>query len=761
MKAGMRLHLPLYVLLCLVLGSCASRPPAHEDGLALMAQGRYEDGIARMEQDIKGDPGNFKYRTDLINARERALNRLLGEAADERAAGNLDHAVELYRRMLRIDGGNERARAGLDGIDRDRAHVEDVARARKLKEEGDIEGAAQRVQSVLREDPAQRQALELKRQIEEARAREAASTPSLRSMYDGPPLTMKFRDADLRQVFDVLSRESGVTIVFDRDVRPDLKATIVARQIAFEDAFDLLLMSNQLEKKIVNHNTVLIYPVSPEKLRQYQDLAVKGFYLTYADVKQTAELLKAVLKPTEMFVDEKMNMIVLRDTPEAISIAEKLIAMHDLGAPEVMLDLEVLEVQRNKLVEAGIQWPNQLVLSPLAAANGGVSTLRDITGITSATTSAQIANMIINLRKETGAANLLANPRVRSLNHQKANILIGSKVPVVTTTATATGFASQSVQYLDVGLKLEVEPSIHLQDEVEIRLALEVSSIVSQVQIAGVLTYQIGTRNAATTLRLRDGETQVLAGLINDQETRSASGVPGIGDIPVVGRLFRSEKDDSQKTEIVLLVTPHLVRNMALPQASASEFLSGSETAPKTPLRSAALRSNKAANAAEAPAQPPTQNPPAPLGNDVAPGATDAVSLNWSGPREAHVGDRFALSLTMNAASRLKSVPMQVAFDPSALEVVSVSEGGFFKAGDAPSAFVHRVDASMGQVSLGASKAGDEGATGRGEIATIIFRARTPRPKTEVRVLSVAAMSSAGTSANIAVPAPYAVSIIK
>ena len=349
---------------------------------------------------------------------------------------------------------------------------------------GDIEAASLRIQSVLRENLGHQQALALRRKIEEQRARELASIPTLRSMYDGPPLTMKFRDADLRQVFDVLSRESGVTVVFDRDVRPDLRATIVARQIAFEDAFDLLLMSNQLEKKIINRNTVLIYPVTAEKLRQYQDLSVKGFYLTYADVKQTAELLKAVLKPTEMFVDDKMNMIVLRDTPEAIAIAGKLIAMHDLVAPEVMLDLEVLEVQRNKLEEMGIQWPNQLTLSPLPS-NGQTTTLRDITSITSATTGAQLASMIINLRKETGVANLLANPRVRSLNHQKANILIGSKVPVVTTTATATGFASQSVQYLDVGLKLEVEPSIHLQDEVEIRIALEVSSITSQIQIAG------------------------------------------------------------------------------------------------------------------------------------------------------------------------------------------------------------------------------------------------------------------------------------
>ncbi|HVY07907.1 MAG TPA: cohesin domain-containing protein [Burkholderiales bacterium] len=740
--------LTLIVALTL-LASCATRQPKHEDALALMAQGRYEEGIALLERDVRDNPGDFKNRTDLINARERALNRLLAEAADARSAGDFDRAVRSYRRALGLDPGNERARIGLVDIERDRAHVEDVAQARKLYEDGDTEGAALRVQSVLREDPAQRQAQELKRRIEERRARELASVPTLHSMYDGPPLTMKFRDADLRQVFDVLSRESGVTIVFDRDVRPDLRATIVARQIAFEDAFDLLLMSNQLDKKIINRNTVLVYPVTAEKLRQYQDLAVKGFYLTYADVKQTAELLKAVLKPTEMFVDEKMNMIVLRDTPEAISIAEKLIAMHDLVAPEVMLDLEVLEVQRNRLEEMGIQWPNQLTLSPLPA-NGQATTLRDITGITAATTQAQLAAMIINLRKETGVANLLANPRVRSLNHQKANILIGSKVPVVTTTATATGFASQSVQYLDVGLKLEVEPSIHLQDEVEIKLALEVSSIASQVQVAGVLTYQIGTRNASTVLRMHDSETQVLAGLINDQDTRNSSGVPGLGDIPVVGRLFRSQKDDSQKTEIVLLVTPHLVRNMNVPHATASEFLSGSEMTPKNPVRATAASARKSSDAVALAPVPET-----------AQAASGEILLDWNGPRQAKVGEEFRLALVMNAASPLKNVPMQLEFDPSALEVVSISEGGFFKSGKGRSAFVNHVDASGGRISVGVSGGDAAGATGQGELASIVFRARTPRPQSEVRVLSVAAMAPTGTSASVAVPTPYTVSIGK
>jgi general secretion pathway protein D len=741
------------VFLLLALGSCATQHARHEDGLALMAQGQYEEGIAQLEREIKDQPGNYKHRTDLINARERALNRLLAEAADERAGGGLERAAQLYRRALGIDPGTERARSGLVEIDRDRAHAESIVLARKVWDEGDIEGAWLRIQTVLREDPSHRQARELKRQIEEQHARELASIPTLRSMYDGPPLNMKFRDADLRQVFDVLSRESGVTVVFDRDVRPDLRATIVARQIAFEDAFDLLLMSNQLEKKIVNRNTVLIYPVTVEKLRQYQELAVKGFYLTYADVKQTAELLKAVLKPAEMFVDDKMNMIVLRDTPEAIAIAEKLIAMHDLVAPEVMLDVEVLEVQRSKLQEMGVQWPNQLTLSPLPS-NGQTTTLRDITGITSATTGAQLASMIINLRKETGMANLLANPRIRSLNHQKANILIGSKVPVVTTTTSATGFASQSVQYLDVGLKLEVEPSIHLQDEVEIRLVLEVSSISSQVQSAGVLTYQIGTRNASAVLRMRDGETQVLAGLINDQDTRNSSGVPGLADIPVVGRLFRSQKDDIQKTEIMLLITPHLVRNVTLPHATASEFLSGSETTPKNPVRSAAISVRKMADVK-------TEIPAAAYATETAAPAGEDISLTWSGPHETRVGDQFKLALVMKAGSPLKSVPMQLAFDPSALEVVSVTEGDFFKLGNGRSNFANHVDAPEGRISVGVSRSDKEGATGQGELATVTFRARTPRPRSEVRVLSVAAVSPSGTSVNVAVPGSFSVSIVK
>lgn len=755
---GIKLCAALCFMVFALLGCATGQPPAHDEGVALMAQGRYEEGIAKLEFAIKQDPRDFKIRADLINLREQALNRLLTAAANERASGRLETAAELYRRVISIEPASQRARSGLSELERDRRHAEAVREAKEVWGKGNSEGAWSRLQSVLKENPANPQARELKRQIEEQRARELASIPTLRSMYDGRAISIDFRDANVRQVFEALARESGVTFVFDKDLRPDLRTTIVARQTSFEDAVELILMTNQLQKKIINRNTVLVYAATAPKLREYQDLVVKGFYLTYADVKQTQNLIKTVIKSKDMFVDEKMNLIVLRDTPDAIRLAEKLIAMHDLGAPEVMLDVEVLEVQRNKLLDMGIQWPNQLTLTPLPS-SGTTTTLRDLTNITAATTGATLANAILNLRRDSGIVNLLANPRIRSLNREKARILIGDKVPVITTTSTATGFASQSVQYLDVGLKLEVEPSIYLQDEVAIKVSLEVSNIVREVQTAGVLTYQIGSRSAAAVLRLKDGETQVLAGLINDQDRRTASGVPGLGDLPVAGRLFRSQRDDVQKSEIVLSITPHLIRNVTLPDATASEFLSGTEATLRSPRAFAIAGVSRGSQVASA--RPGGGTLTLSGAGTAAAVAASNVSLAWNGPQQARVGEPFRVALMVKASSPLRSVPVQLGFDPATFEVVEITEGGFFKQGNAKSSFASNIDAAGGRIIVGVSRSDNEGSTGEAELVTVTFRAKAPHPKAELRVLAVTAVAPSGAVANVTIPGPLIVSIGK
>jgi general secretion pathway protein D len=215
---------------------------------------------------------------------------------------------------------------------------------------------------------------------------------------------------------------------------------------------------------------------------------------------------------------------------------------------------------------------------------------------------------------QDGSASVLANPRIRVKNKEKAKIHIGDRVPVITTTAAATGgFVSESVTYLDIGLKLEVEPLIYLEDEVGIKVGLEVSNIVREVRAIGTgsLTYQIGTRNAATNLRLRDGETQVLAGLISSEDRRSAQKVPGLGEMPVAGRLFSNNSDTQNRTEIVLLITPRLVRTLARPEASSVEFAAGTEASSGAPRLGSVVPSIPAPAAVSEDSPAPPQTPPA------------------------------------------------------------------------------------------------------------------------------------------------------
>ncbi|HXL75244.1 MAG TPA: secretin N-terminal domain-containing protein, partial [Burkholderiales bacterium] len=321
---------------------------------------------------------------------------------------------------------------------------------------------------------------------------------------------------------------------------------------------------------------------TPQKLREYQELVVKGFYLANADVKQTANMIRTLVKTRDVFIDEKINLLVIKDTPAAIRLAERLIAAQDLAEPEVMLEVEVLEVARDRLLELGIRYPQSLAVSLTGAAGTpGSVTLREWHDRNADLVRLTFTDplFIFSLHQQDHRNNILANPRIRVKNKEKARIHIGDRVPVITTTAAATGgFVSESVTYLDVGLKLEVEPQIFLEDEVGIKVGLEVSSIGSTIVSAtGTTTYKIGTRNATTNLRLRDGETQVLAGLISDEDRRTAERVPGLGDLPVAGRLFSSTSDTTSRTEIVLLITPRLQRTLARPDAGSVEFAAGTE----------------------------------------------------------------------------------------------------------------------------------------------------------------------------------------
>jgi general secretion pathway protein D len=577
----------------LLLAGCATDARLPE-ARQMIAEGRIEEGLALLKAQMEAAPRDARARMDYFRERDQVISQLLAAADNARLAGLAPQAEEVYRRVLGIDAGNVRAQAGLELLRRGAAYAATLARAEAALQANNLDAAAEALRPVLAEDPAHRAARALERRIAERRVRDALAPPVLSPAAASKSISLEFRDVALRSILEVITRTAGINFVLDKDIRPDSKATIFVRDSTVAQVIDMLLASNQLARKVLNETTLLVYPNTPQKQKDYQDLVVKSFYLANADPKQTLNLIRTIVKTRDVFVDEKLGLLVMRDTPEAIRLAERLIAAQDLAEPEVVLAVEVLEVGHNKLLDLGVRWPDQVAYSlvggaPSGAATGtagtpGQFTLREWLDRDSDLVRINVTNplFVLNLRQQDGQTNLLANPRIRVKNREKAKVHIGDRVPVITSTGTAGGFVSQSVTYLDVGLKLEVEPQIFLQDEVGIKIGLEVSNIVREVTststTGSTLTYQIGTRNADTVLRLRDGETQVLAGLITDEDRRTANRVPGIGEFPVIGRLFSSQNTNATRTEIVLLVTPRIVRSLVRPEARIMEFHSGTES---------------------------------------------------------------------------------------------------------------------------------------------------------------------------------------
>lgn len=566
----------------IAVAGCATTNPAFMEGRALIESGNVEQGLARVEEASRAEPTNQEYRTYYYRQRDVAVQRYLSLAESARGANSLDTAEQAYRRALALDPKNARATAGIEALQVERRHRAMLKEAEELLKQGNTDAAHARTREILAENSTQREAQALLRRIEQQTMKAATQTPQLSATLR-KPITLEFRDAPLRSVFELISKHTGLNFIFDRDVQPDARTTVFVKDTTIEDVIRFVLVTNQLDRKVLNETTLLIYPNTPAKTRDYRELVVKSFYLANADVKHTANMIKALVKTRDVYVDEKLNLLVIRDTPEAVRIAERLVANQDLAEPEVMLEVEVLEVSTNLLSELGIRWPDQVSASLIGAAGvPGQITLPEWLNRDSNLVRLTVPDpfLVANLKNQNGRTNILANPRIRVKNKDKAKVHIGDKVPVITTTAAGTGFVSESVNYLDVGLKLEVEPTVFLEDEVGIKVGLEVSSIVREIQSkSGTLTYQVGTRNAATTLRLKDGETQVLAGLISDEDRRNAAKVPLLGDVPVLGRLFSNNADEVRKTEIVLLITPRVVRNLKRPGIQLEEFPSGTDGA--------------------------------------------------------------------------------------------------------------------------------------------------------------------------------------
>ena len=791
--------------LALLLAGCAGENQFRE-GLNLIDQGQYEQGLTKLEEATKANPSDPRYRMALLSNKGLAAERLneMGQAAESQ--GRFKEAEALYRRVLGVDPGNPRATEALRNLENMDAQNAVMQQAQAAYAKKDYDEAASLVTGILRTNPRHKGAAALLVEIDKARVKETLALPQLKSRFT-KPVTLEFRDANVKMVFDVLSRTSGINFIFDKDVRGETKVTIYVRNVAVEDAIDLLLIQSQLEKKVLSDNSVLVFPSTPQKLKEYQDLMIRSFYLGNGDAKQTLNLIKTIIKTKDVYVDDRLNLLVMRDTPEAVRLAEKLINAQDMAEPEVLLEMEVMEINLTKTYAMGITWPNTFTVLPSAQPltladlpfgdNGGLSN-NDV---------AINTNLIAQLRQDNNITNIISNPRVRVRNREKARVLIGNREPVVTSTVTpgsTNPIVTENVQYLDVGVKLEVEPTVLLDEEVSMKVSLEVSAKGQTVVTSqGNQFFAVNTRNVNTVLRLKDGQTAVMMGFIRDDSQDTATGIPGLTDIPIISKLFSSGTTGFQKNEIVFSITPRIVRNLKRLEANSTEFWSGTETALRTkpPILQSAQGASQAtalapvippqpgiipaAPANGAAAAPPGATPdggtpgvPAPPpGAATAPAAGEAppqmaaapptatpgtaqpVKVSWLAPATAKVGDEIKVSVLAASPDPLMSAGAVLGFNPAQLQVVKVEEGTLLKQGGGETEFTQNWRPAVGRVVMNAKRRTEPGVKGEGPLFTVTFKVVGSADKVQILLLSVSPVGNGGAGMRFQAIGPHTIAV--
>lgn len=755
----------LFATAALCIGCAEQR--IRDQSQADVSAGQYERAIASLQTGVQQYPDSTLLRGGLLEARTQASAQLIAEASSLAASGKYAQAQALLERLNQVDPDNQRARELLDRLKLEQLQQQALADAQRDADAGRIDTALKMVDEALRSNPRHVGLNDLRRRLQ-MKQREAGLRNAEAILSERRPVSLDFRDANLRSVLDVVSRSSGINFILDRDIRSDLRVTVLLRQARVEDALELITGTNQLAMKIIDERTVQIYPNTAEKQREYQEQVVRVFYLANADAKGAAAFLKSMLKVHEPFVDDRSNMLALRDSPDNVQLAERLITLYDSAEPEVELEIQVLEISSTRLTELGVQFPTSLSLTPVAPGSdgttGGGLTLGNIRSLTRNNILLGLGGVTVNLRREVGDFSTLSNPRIRVRNREKAKVLVGDKIPIVTSTTGQAGFVADNVTYLDVGLKLDVQPTIYADDDVSISIALEVSSLGSAVKTSsGTLAYQIGTRNASTNLRLHDGETQVLAGLISKNESSNSNRVPGLGDLPILGRLFSSTLDNGDRKELVLAITPRIVRNLRRLAPSESELWVGTEANPRlrpvgglralpvaVPIVEAASgpKADTSAVASSASVSAAAQGAP-----DALPAAApQAPRIDLVAPLKVKQGEVFDASLVLSTEFGVRSVTADLKFDPKKLACNDVVEGDFLKQGSA-AVSLSKTLSTPGAVQAGVLRTTETGAIGQGGVFTLKCKALTTEDAS-IEVLSARPVGLGGPLPQTRLPPP-------
>jgi general secretion pathway protein D len=712
-----------------------------------------------------------------------------------------DAAYDYYQKALKHDPENAEYLIKFNQA-RFEASSLHVKNGVKLRDRGQLEAAASEFQRAVAIDPSSPIAeQELRKTViaieEKNRANNAATEPP-KDEGNEPPLAssppeikplsrasinLKMTN-DAKIVFDTIGKLAGLTVIYDPDF-PARRIPVDLNNVTLEQALEIVSLESKAFVKPVTENIIFVIPDQPAKRRDYEENVVRTFYLSNTvqaqDLTEIVTGLRQLLDLKRIFQINGQNAIVIRDTPDKLLVAAKMIQDVDKAKPEVVIQVQVVEARVDKARSLGIS-PGTTA-SVAVVPPGTTTTTNNNTTSTSTTTNQSItiqqlshltgADYAVTLPGFTATAllndsttKIIQNPEVRSVDGQPAKLRIGDKVPIATGSFQAgvgvggtagTGFVNPLVntqfQYQDVGVNIDVTPRIHPNHEVSMKLSVEVSSVTGQATIGGIQQPIISQRKLEHEIRLKEGEANVLGGLITRTDTKSLSGWPGLAHIPLLRYFFSEDTHNSEDDEILIILTPHIVRMPEWTRANLRPLYTGSESQVQV-RREAEVRSPNSepqatiqpgpANAAQQPpgvaAVPPAQGAPGTVPTALGaattvPGAANAAQIRFE-PRSLSlkVGQSQTIGVVVENVKDLFSIPFLLQYNPAVISVEEVQHGGFLSGGTQEIAIVcsgcrspNRTDKDHGQAIISATRQPNTaGVSGTGTIMGIVVKAIGP-----------------------------------
>ncbi len=795
-------ELALLTALALAAGGCAAGK-AFRQGDAAMKGGNLDEAVARYRQAVQASPGNPNYKIALERATLAASRAHLDRAHEYEQKDQLEAALGEYKQASEYDPSNRGAAAKVQQLDKTIRDRIEAARPKPA-----ITAMRERVR--------------------------AASAEPVLNPASREPLKIHFPNANFKDILTFIGNLTGINITYDQQVQ-DRPTSVQLDDVTLEQALNQIMEMNQLSYKVVNAHSIFVFPDNAQQHAKYDEQVVRTFYISHGDATEITQILSTIVRMPGIAVqpgivpNKTANTITVRGTAAIVGIIEKIIAQNDKPRAEIVVDVEILEVNRTRAKQYGLNLSEYDIgglLSPEVSPNGATTpvttTLTNGTTPTTGTTAASgastapsglkspppfnlntisrgfttadfylaVPTALVKFLESDTQTKLIAKPQLRGAEGSKISLKLGDRIPVISTAFTPIAGGGAGVNplstynYQDIGVNIEMTPRVTLEGDIILDLVVDDSSLGANVSVAGQSVPSFGQRTVTTKLRLRDGESNLLAGLLREDDRKSLQGFPGAIHVPILKQLFSANDNTTATTDIVMLLTPHIVRTHEITDVDLAPIYIGSQQnlgvggpppliapAPEQPGTPGAAAPAPAGPQTLAPsgtviaappgtspvpgtilvpaqpATPPAATPPAPpepTPVEAAPttpvgpppaGATTPTAASGVGAAQVLIsppgttfrvgGGPYTVPISVTNASRLSTVTLTLTYDATKLRVRSVQEGSFMRSGGVNVTFAQQVNA--GRVDITLSRAADAtGASGTGLLAAVLFDAVAP-----------------------------------